>query len=172
MVQLMYETAADSSDVVTWEKRTHLVWREGFRGVDFDRGKTGQPAWIPLSEGLLKEIDENGSFYLVVDPLGLPYDHVRDEARYRGHLITLQEQVVKAGGTKLIFDHLRHSAATEAEESGVETDKVRHLTAHKDSAMNRQVYMQHSAKIALEIQQRRGLILNKVATEAERESDG
>lgn len=164
MVRLMYETAADSTDVMTWTKATHLVEREGYRGVDFDRGKTGQPTFIPLSAALLKEIDESGSFYLVTDPFGRPYEPVVDDARMRGHLINLQEQVVKAGGVKRIYDHLRHSAATEAEESGVELDKVRHLTAHKDSSMNREVYVQQSAKITVEIQRKRGLISEEQST--------
>lgn len=158
MVRLMYETAADSTDVMTWTKASHLVEREGYRGVDFDRGKTGQPTFIPLSPALLREIDESGGFYLVTDPFGMPYEPVSGDARMRGHLITLQERVVKLGGTKRVYDHLRHSAATEAEESGVELDKVRHLTAHKDSAMNREVYVQQSAKITVEIQRKRGLL--------------
>lgn len=158
MVRLMYETAADSTDVMTWTKANHLVEREGYRGVDFDRGKTGQPTFIPLSPGLLDEIDASGGFYLVTDPFGVPYQPVADDARMRGHLITLQEYVVKLGGTRRVYDHLRHSAATEAEESGVELDKVRHLTAHKDSAMNRDVYVQQSAKITVEIQRKRGLL--------------
>ncbi len=41
---------------------------------------------------------------------------------------------------------------------GVELDKVRHLTAHKDGAMNREVYVQNSEKITVDIQQKRGLI--------------
>ena len=158
LIRLMYETAADSTDVMTWEKATHLVEREGYRGIDFDRGKTGQPTFIPLSDQLLREIDEYGTFFLVTDPFGAPYEAVKDDARMRGHMITLQEQVVKAGGPRRIYDHLRHSAATEAEEMGVELDKVRHLTAHKDSKMNREVYVQTSAKITVEIQQKRGLI--------------
>ena len=158
MVQLMYETAADSTDVMTWTKAEHLVEREGYRGVDFDRGKTGQPTFIPLSASLLREIDANGSFYLVTDPFGVPYTPVVDDARMRGHMITLQEQVVKAGGAKRTYDHLRHSAATEAEEMGMELEKVRHLTAHKDPSMLREVYVQQSAKITVEIQRKRGLI--------------
>lgn len=158
MVQLMYETAADSTDVMTWTKAKHLVEREGYRGVDFDRGKTGQPTFIPLSADLLAEIDANGSEHLVTDPFGLPYTAVVDDTRMRGHMITLQEQVVKAGGVKRIYDHLRHSAATEAEEMGMELEKVRHLTAHKDPSMLREVYVQQSAKITVEIQMKRGLI--------------
>lgn len=161
LVRLMYETAADQTDVMGWMKQTHLVTREGYRGIDFDRGKTGQATFIPLSDDLLREIDDNGSLYLVTDPFGKPYEPVVDDARMRGHLNTLRDQVVKVGGTRKIYDHLRHSAATEAEESGVELDKVRHLTAHKDSAMNREVYVQQSAKITVEIQQKRGLIGTK-----------
>lgn len=66
--------------------------------------------------------------------------------------------VVKTGGPKRVYDYLRHSAATEAEEAGVELDKIRHLTAHKDSTMNREVYVQQSAKITVEIQRKRGLL--------------
>lgn len=161
LVRLMYETAADSTDVMTWTKAEHLVEREGYRGVDFDRGKTGQATFIPLSDALLAEIDANGAFFLVTDPFGMPYEPVVDDSRMRGHMVTLQEHVVKAGGAKRVYDHLRHSAATEAEEMGVELDKVRHLTAHKDSAMNREVYVQNSAKITVEIQQKRGLIGTK-----------
>lgn len=67
-------------------------------------------------------------------------------------------QARELGGAKRVFDHLRHSAATEAEEGGVETDKIRHLTAHKDSTMNRETYVQQSAEITVEIQRRRGII--------------
>lgn len=175
LVRLMYETAADSTDVTTWNKREHLVEREGYRGIDFDRGKTGQATFIPLSAALLREIDENGAFFLVTDPLGQPYESVVDDARMRGHGVTLQDQVVKHGGPRRVYDYLRHSAATEAEESGVELDKVRHLTAHKDSAMNREVYVQQSAKITVEIQRKRGLIAeenaDKTATNRKQESD-
>ncbi len=175
MVRLMYETAADSTDVVTWTRATHIVEREGYRGIDYDRGKTGHPTFIPLSERTLKEIDESGTFYLVTDPFGQPYDSVIGDARMRGHAITLQERVVKLGGARRVYDYLRHSAATEAEEAGVELDKIRHLTAHKDSAMNREVYVQQSAKITREIQRKRGLIAeentDKSATDREQESD-
>ncbi len=161
LVRLMYETAADSTDVMTWEKSKHLVEREGYRGIDFDRGKTGQPTFIPLSDELLREIDESCAHFLVTDPFGNPYEPVREDARMRGHMINLRDQVMKAGGVRRIYDHLRHSAATEAEEMGVDLDKVRHLTAHKDSAMNRETYVQTSAKITVEIQQKRGLIRTK-----------
>ncbi len=66
-----------------------------------------------------------------------------------------------AGGATRVYDHLRHSAATEAEEMGVELDKVRHLTVHKDSSTNREVHVQNSARITVEIQRKRGLIGTK-----------
>jgi len=162
MVRLMYETSADSTDVVTWNKREHLVEREiagaVYRGVEFDRGKTGVPTFIPLSADLLAEIDGNGALFFIVDPFGAPYRPVEDDARLRGHLVTLREKVVASEGPYRVFDHLRHSAATEAEESGVDTDKIRHLTAHKDSSQNRQTYIQQSAAITVEIQTARGLL--------------
>ena len=113
----------------------------------------------PTTRG--RKSDPSGAFFLVTDPFGMRYEPVVDDSRMRGHMVTLQEHVVKAGGAKRVYDHLRHSAATEAEEMGVELDKVRHLTAHKDSAMNREVYVQNSAKITVEIQQKRGLIGTK-----------
>ena len=66
---------------------------------------------------------------------------------------------MKRCGPKKVYDHLRHSAATEAEEMGVELDKVRPLTAHNDSTMNRGVHVQQ--KITVEIQQKRGLFGTK-----------
>lgn len=163
LVRLMYETSADSTDVVTWTK-ANIVERVGCRGIDYDRGKTGQPGWAPISESLLAEIDSSNSEHLVTDPFGQPYASVTDDSRLDGHRDTLRDQVVGRGGKKLIYDHLRHSAATEAEESGVESDKVRHLTAHKSSAMTREVYVQKSAKISKEIQIKRGLLSNKDET--------
>lgn len=162
MVRLMYETSADSTDVVTWTKREHLVEREiagaPYRGVEFDRGKTGVPTFIPLSADLLAELDSNGALFFVVDPFGAPYRPVEDDARLRGHLVTLREKATASGAPYRVFDHLRHSAASEAEESGVDTDKIRHLTAHKDSTQNRQTYIQQSAAITVEIQTARGLL--------------
>lgn len=90
--------------------------------------------------------------------VGQPYKLVVDDARLRGHLITLRDKAIEDGLPSRIYDHLRHTGATEAEESGVETDKIRHLTAHASSDMNRETYIRESAKITEEIQRKRGLI--------------
>jgi integrase len=94
----------------------------------------------------------------VTDPFGLPYRPLVDDARLRGHLTTLREQVIKAGGPALTYDHLRHSAATEAIECGMSVDDTAHLTAHKNGAMNREIYVQNSSAITTKIQRARGII--------------
>jgi hypothetical protein len=89
------------------------------------------------------------------DPFGTPVQPVKDDARLRGHMITLQGQIVKAGGKKLVSDHLRHSAATEAEETGCDLDQVWRLTAHKDRTMLREGHVPQSAKITRKTQRKR-----------------
>lgn len=160
LVQLMYQTAADSTDVITWRKGKggHFVDDLKLPGIDFDRGKTGDSTFIPISAELAREIREAPSIYLVVDPSGRPYRPTIDDAKLRGHMGTLRDHAVSAGADRLVFDHLRHSAATEAVESGVDLDDVRHLTAHKDSTMNRNVYVQQRKEKTIEIQRARGII--------------
>ncbi|HYD89846.1 MAG TPA: hypothetical protein VEA80_20370 [Vitreimonas sp.] len=176
-VQLMYETAADSTDVIVWTLGEHLKTKridmpDGetviVEGIEFDRGKTGVPAFLPLSRALVAEIRADAAtrlpdaadapVYLVSDPFGQPYTPVVDDARLRGHMITLREKVVAGAGPYRVFDHLRHSAITEGVEAGVDLDDMRHLSAHADSDMNREVYIQKSAVKAVEIQRARGLL--------------
>lgn len=167
MLRLMHETAADSTDVILWRQSEHLKTKrvempDGeiviVEGVEFDRGKTGVPAFIPLSRDLVADIRASGSDFLVTDPFGAPYEPVVHDARLRGHLVTLREKVVAAGGPYRVFDHLRHSAITEGVESGIALEDMMHLSAHADSDMNRDVYVQRSATKAVEIQRARGII--------------
>lgn len=167
LIRLMYETSADSTDVITWTKTQHLKTKRVsvsgadaalIEGIEFDRGKTGQAAFIPLSRDLVAEIRANGGDFIVTDPMGAPYRPVIDDARLRGHLITLRERVLAAGGPKRVFDHLRHSAVTEGVEAGIAIDDMMHLTAHADAATNKDFYVQRSAAKALEIQRARGLL--------------
>lgn len=160
MVQLMYQTAADSTDVITWRKGEggHFADDTKVPGIAFDRGKTGQPAFIPISQSLASEIRANGSIYFVTDPEGKPYRPIDDDTRLRGHLVTLREKAVAAGHPYRVFDHLRHSAITEGVEGGIALDDMMHLSAHSDSEMNRTVYVQRSRVKAIEIQRARGLI--------------
>ena len=177
MVRLMYETAADSTDVITWTRdnlRTRkpvsrgakTAWEEceanalgGVSGIDFDRGKTNHEGnFIPISADLAQEIRENATLYLVTDPFGRPYQPVIDDARLRGHMTTLREQVVKREGPVRTYDHLRHSAVTEAAECGFDADAIANLSTHKGGGMNREVYIQRSAAKTYEIQRARGIV--------------
>lgn len=160
LLRLMYETGADSTDVITWKRGEggHFVDDTNMPGIDFDRGKTGVAAFVPISRSLADEIRASGSIYLVTDPFGAPYRPVTDDARLRGHLGTLRTQVIAAGGRRRKWDHLRHTAATEADRAGIDLEDIRHLTAHKDSGMNRSVYVQRSRVKTIEIQRARGLI--------------
>lgn len=154
----MWETAADSIDVASWTKRENLKDDPELPCIEFDRGKTGVPAIIPISQQLAASIRANGSLYLVTDPMGRPYDGFKDDAKLRGHLGTLRKYAIKAGAPHLKFDHLRHGAATHAVECGADPNKVMHLTAHSDPKMARDVYVQQSREITTEIQQKRGII--------------
>lgn len=160
LVQLMYQTAADSYDVISWRKGEggHFVDDPNMPGIDFDRGKTGNATFIPISRALADEIRANGSIYLVTDPQGRPYEPTIDDAKLRGHLNTLRDYAVAAGEQRIVWDRLRHTAATEAVESGVDIGKVKSLTAHVDNTMNRKVYVQQRKEETVEIQRARGII--------------
>lgn len=58
----------------------------------------------------------------------------------------------------MVFDHLRHSALTHAEDCGAAPDDVRHLAAHASSATTKRHYLQQSERKTREIQKLRGLI--------------
>jgi integrase len=158
LVRLMWETAADSTDVISWTKRDHFKDDPGAPAIEFDRGKTDTPARIRISAELAASIRSNGSLYLVVDPSGRPYEGLKHDARLRGHLGTLRDYAVNSGLPRLKFDHLRHSAATHAEESGVTPDDARHLLQHKSAKTTREHYLQMSAKKAEQVQRARGII--------------
>lgn len=157
MIRAMWETSADSYDVTSWTKANHF--KDGAKpGILFDRGKTGVPAFVPISKKLAAEIRTNGSAYVVTDPVGGHYEGFKDDARLRGHLDTLRKFAKDAGLPSMVFDHLRHSAATDAEEHGATPDDVRHLTQHKNARTTKKHYLQISAKKAEDIQRARGLI--------------
>ncbi|MGE3582867.1 MAG: hypothetical protein AB7J28_15805 [Hyphomonadaceae bacterium] len=157
LIRLMWQTAADRTDVVAWRKREHF--RDGRAPcIVFARGKTDQPALIRISDDLAREIRDNGSMWCVTDPEGRPYEALIDDARLVGHLRTLEAASLAAGGRKLLWDHLRHSAITHAHECGIAVDRLRHLSAHATSRMNEDVYLQMSAAEAEKIQRARGII--------------
>jgi integrase len=158
LIQIMWETAADSTDAIRWTKAENFRDNHKRPGIEFDRGKTGVPAFIPISRKLAAEIRANGSLFLITDPQGKPYLGFKDDSRLRRHMQTLRKYAVQGGAPHLIFDHLRHSAATHAEACGAPADDIRHLTAHSSSKMNRSIYLQNSAAKAEEIQRLRGII--------------
>lgn len=115
-------------DVVEWVP-CELDEPGAVRGVEFDRGKTDVPPFIPLSAALLADIDADGALYFVTDPQGVPYNGFGDH-RSHGDAARLCGQCRRR---KLFFAHLRHSAASDTEDCGVKFDDIRHLTTHTSS---------------------------------------
>lgn len=152
----MWETAADRSDVVTWRKNSH--YRAGAPpAIVFDRGKTGVAAEIPIS-ARLAALWEAGDIYLVTDAKSRHFDGAAHDNRLDGHMKKLKAAAVASGARPLLFDHLRHSAATEAFAAGFDLDHVRGLTAHATDDMLRQTYVQQTADQVLRIQRARGVV--------------
>lgn len=158
LVRLMWETSADSTDVAAWTKRENFRDDARRPAIVFDRGKTGVAADIPISKALAALIRGNGSLYVVTDPASLPYGGFAGFSRLRSNMRSLRRAAVAAGAPLMVFDHLRHSAATDAEERGATPDDVRHLTQHKNAKTTRAHYLQISSKKADEIQRARGII--------------
>ncbi len=158
LIRAMWETTADSTDAISWTKADHFKDHPTRPAIEFDRGKTGEHARIAISRKLAATIRTNGSLFVVCDPCGRPYDGFKDDRRLRGHLITLREHAIKAGSPRMIFDHLRHSALTHAEETGSSPEDIRHLAQHKSAKTTRSHYLQQSAKKVEAIQKARGLI--------------
>lgn len=159
LLRSMWETSADASDVVTWRKREHFK-REPIPHIAYTRGKTGIGATTPISPTLAAYIEQHAGLYLVTDPKGAVYkaDDIRDDRRRGHHFRMLRASVVDRGGRSLVFDHLRHSAATDAIDKGASFEQTRSITAHKDDAMLRQVYVQNTWEQALAVQRARGII--------------
>lgn len=162
LIQLMYQTSADSTDVITWKKGKggHFVDDPILPGINYDRGKTGEAAgFVPISRALADEIRSSPGVYLVTHPFDTrPYRPTVDDAKLRSHWKTLRRYAVAAGQPYMVLDHLRHTAVTEAVEAGVDIEDTKHLSVHKDSAMNRKVYAQRRTSKTEEIQRARGLI--------------
>jgi len=159
LIRLMWETAADASDVVTW--RRDGAFTDGSPAtIGFDRGKTDVPGLIPIGAGLASNIRGSGDLYLVVGRNGRPYlpDDMRDDRRRSTDFRVLRRAVVADGGPALLLDHLRHSAVTDAVDSGGDIEDTPGLTTHAGSDMNKRVYLQKTYAQALALQRKRGIV--------------
>lgn len=158
LIRGMWETAADRSDVATWTKPQHFRDGAALPAIEYDRGKTGIPTRTPISDRLAEDIRSNGAIFLVTDAAGAPYDGAANDGRLGWDLRKVKAAAIRRGAPDLLYDHLRHSAATEAFEKGMSLDKIRSLTSHASEDMLRDVYVQLSAKQTEEVQRARGLI--------------
>jgi integrase len=159
LLKAMWETSADATDVCAWDKKEHFH-DEAVPFIEYERGKTGIGAKTPISLALATEIRTNGALYVVTDPKGRPYpkdDMNADESRAR-HFAKVQKFVVAAGGPRLLLDHLRHSAATDAIEKGATYEQTKSVTAHADAAMLKTIYVQKTFDQALAVQKARGIV--------------
>lgn len=159
LLRLMWQTSADATDVVTWRRDKHF--RDGERpAIQYARGKTGDPVTIPISLALADELRTCGEIFFVTDPAGRPYraDDVQSDNQRGGHFRTLRDEAVAAGASRLILDHLRHSAVTHALESGARLEHVPSMTGHRGTQMVEQVYAQMTEAQALAVQQARGIV--------------
>lgn len=161
LIWAMWETSADASDVVTWRKGAGGHFRDTAQpAIMFTRGKTGEKGTIPISAALADAIRTNGALYVVTDPDGAPYaaDSVRDDNRRGNHFRDVRAIVEKQGGRRLLADHLRHSAATDAIENGASLDATTSLTLHANESMLRDVYVQMTERQCAAVQRARGII--------------
>lgn len=151
LVRAMWETTADATDVCRWRLAEHLVDDDGEPRVRFARGKTGEVRDIPISLELAGRWRAMGD-YLVVDPEGRPYPDDRKGDSRRGHDMA----TIRPPG--LLFDHLRHSGATDAVAKGMTFEATTALTQHKSKHVLERVYVQKNRARAREVQRARGII--------------
>lgn len=162
LIRLMWETSADASDCVTWNRREHFIDDATRPMIAYARGKTdegGARVGTPISHKLAGMIRRNGSLVLVTDPDGRPYEATVESDNRRGyHLRRLRTQAVKAGQPALLYDHLRHSALTDAVENGATLTQAKALSRHRTTAMLETVYVQFSEAQIEAAQRGRGII--------------
>lgn len=159
LLSLLWETAADASDIVTWRRDTHFI-DGAIPMIEFDRGKTGVPARIAISSATAAMIRTAGTMFLVTDMRGGVYraDDISDDNRRGNDFAKVRKVAMERGVPKRLMDHLRHSAATHAVECGATVDKLPSLTAHAGEDMLRQVYLQKTEAMMLDIQKMRGIV--------------
>lgn len=159
LLRLMWETSADASDCITWRKREHFIDDTNAPAIAYGRGKSeGRTAPTRISQSLADLIRRNGALFLVTDPSGQPYGpSVEDDNRRGYHLRRLKKAVVASGGPALLFDHLRHSALTDAVEKGASMTQTQALSRHRSTAMLESVYVQFTASQIDAVQRARGI---------------
>lgn len=118
----VYESAQNPSDVLRWR------WDQIKGGVSHKRGKTGEAAFVPLSDWCLTEIEalSKDAVQIFVNPAtGQPYtyDYMAKEVR----------RIARAAGLPddLKMRYLRHEAAQEARDGGAGRGDVQSLLAHR-----------------------------------------
>lgn len=160
LLQAMWETAADRSDVVTWTRNKHYRPATPDRParVVFERGKTSERGDIPISRALAAGWETAGSLYLVTDPKGVPFAGPEHDNRLDSWMKRVKARAIKNGAPKLLFDHLRHTAATEASRLGFQPLQVSRLTTHATPDQTEKVYIQSDEQDLLNIQKARGII--------------
>ncbi len=159
MLRLMWQTSADATDVAVWRRDIHFI--DGpLPMIVYDRGKTGVPADCPIGTGLAEDIRQSGDLFLVVGRNGRPYaeDSDKDDKRRGGDFRVIRKAVVKDGGPRLLMDHLRHSAVTDALEHGATHEDTAALSTHIDETMNKRIYRQRTLRQITDVQRKRGII--------------
>lgn len=87
-----------------------------------------------------------------------PADDVQADNRRGKDFEKVRAEVVAEGGRRLLLDHLRHSAATHAVDSGASVDDTTALTLHKNKRVLEKVYVQLTEAQAIKVQRARGII--------------
>ncbi len=158
LIRAMWQTSADRSDVAAWNRRVHFVDDGLMPGFQYDRGKTGIASFTPISQDLAAEIRANAAVVIVTAPEGGGYDLPAEDGRLGWDLRRLRELAAARGLPDMVFDHLRHSAATDAWRAVKDPMKVKAITAHASPAMLEDVYIQLTRTDAIEVQRARGII--------------
>lgn len=158
LLHLMWEVAADQTDVSAWTHENFLETADG-PAIRFTRGKTGQTRVVPISDrtaAMLRGITGP----LILDLDGRPFlENKQDDDRRHGLLRRVRTAAVAGGARRLVFDHIRHSALTHAVDVGASYEDAKALSAHgRSSAVLEQVYVQQSLLRALAVQRARGLV--------------
>lgn len=159
LLTAMWETSADATDVCAWTRAENFIDDQIEPRVLFRRGKTGELRDIPISHELAA-MWRTCDAVLVTDPDGRPYERdCRKADSRRGHdLSQLRNAAVAGGARRLLFDHLRHSAATDAVERGASLEETTALTQHKSARVLERVYVQRNRARARIVQRARGII--------------
>jgi integrase len=160
LIRLMYETTADQTDIVTWTPENFQADEHGVTRVTFRRGKTGERRSIPVSADVAAHIATlPAGKPIVLNVYGDAYIGTKQSDDARMWLMRrVRDAVVSGGGRRLLYDHLRHSGASEAVDKGGSYEDVRALTGHASTDVLERCYVQQSTSRLDAIQRSRGII--------------